>query len=73
MAQCLVDLRKIHYDFTRQNAGLDGRTAVVHDMALLGIWDPLVVKSNCVRSALECVMILLRTDSVISQQEVARK
>ncbi|KAJ1633219.1 hypothetical protein T492DRAFT_590440, partial [Pavlovales sp. CCMP2436] len=46
--------------------GIDGNKGVISDMRALGIWEPLVVKQQTVKTAVEMTSMLLRIDDIVS-------
>ncbi|VEL32442.1 unnamed protein product [Protopolystoma xenopodis] len=46
--------------------GVNGETGELADMTALKIWDPLVVKSQIFKTAIETAILLLRIDDVLS-------
>ncbi|KAF8561240.1 hypothetical protein P879_09203 [Paragonimus westermani] len=46
--------------------GVDGTTGKLADMKELNVWDPLVVKSQTFKTAIETAILLLRIDDVVS-------
>jgi len=64
----LTELRAKHAVNPLENAswGVDGDTGVVTDMRTIGIWEPLSVKAQTIKTAIEAACILLRVDDVVS-------
>lgn len=48
------------------NWGINGETGVLADMSLLGIWEPLSVKLQVYKTAIETAILLLRIDDIVS-------
>ena len=46
--------------------GIDGETGVVTDMKALGVWEPLAVKVQTLKTAVESAALLLRIDDIVS-------
>lgn len=46
--------------------GIDGEKGVICDMRALGVWEPLVVKQQTVKTAVEMTSMLLRIDDIVS-------
>ncbi|CAH8517288.1 unnamed protein product [Schistosoma turkestanicum] len=46
--------------------GVDGVSGKIADMKLLNIWDPLTVKAQTLKTAIETAVLLLRIDDVVS-------
>ncbi|XP_063383298.1 T-complex protein 1 subunit gamma [Cydia fagiglandana] len=47
-------------------AGIDGETGAIVDMAAKGIWEPLAVKLQVYKTAVETAILLLRIDDIVS-------
>lgn len=46
--------------------GIDGETGAIVDMAAKGIWEPLAVKLQVYKTAVETAILLLRIDDIVS-------
>jgi len=46
--------------------GIDGNTGQITDMKAAGVWEPLVVKLQTIKTAIETACLLLRVDDVLS-------
>ncbi|KAM7541515.1 hypothetical protein Aperf_G00000032634 [Anoplocephala perfoliata] len=46
--------------------GINGETGQLADMKELGIWDPVAVKSQTFKTAIETAILLLRIDDIVS-------
>ncbi|GAB0494782.1 hypothetical protein MMPV_006078 [Pyropia vietnamensis] len=46
--------------------GIDGRSGEVVDMRALGVWEPLIVKTQTMKTAVEAAAMLLRIDDIVS-------
>ncbi|PWA03754.1 hypothetical protein BB558_000064 [Smittium angustum] len=46
--------------------GVDGETGKVVDMKVHGIWEPLAVKSQTIKTAVESACMLLRVDDIVA-------
>ena len=46
--------------------GIDGHTGVVTDMKAAGVWEPLAVKVQTLKTAVESAALLLRIDDIVS-------
>ena len=53
--------------------GIDGNTGKIADMREVGIWEPLVVKAQVYKTAIEASCMLLRIDDVVSGQKQKKK
>ncbi len=63
----LADLKSRH-EKGEVSAGVDGLKGKVGDMAKGGVWEPLVVKRQAIKSASEVSQMLLRIDDVIASK-----
>lgn len=48
------------------NWGINGETGELADMSILGIWEPLSVKLQVYKTAIETAILLLRIDDIVS-------
>ena len=62
----LTALRAKHATPGNTAWGVDGERGVIADMNELGVWDPLAVKIQTYKSAIEMAMLLLRIDDIVS-------
>lgn len=62
----LTQLRAKHATAGNTSWGVDGDKGVIADMTELGVWDPLSVKEQTFKSAIETAILLLRIDDIIS-------
>ncbi len=46
--------------------GIDGETGKIVDMNTFGIWDPIVVKIQSIKTAVESASMLLRIDEIVA-------
>lgn len=56
-------------DASDENArfwGIDGMEGVIADMREVGVWEPLVVKTQTMKTAVEAAGMLLRIDDIVS-------
>jgi thermosome len=61
----IAELRRRH-DNGELTAGVDVHGGKVADMAALNIWDPLLVKKQVIKSAVEAAIMILRIDDIIA-------
>eukprot|EP00299_Pterocystis_sp_00344_P003459 c14217_g1_i1.p1 GENE.c14217_g1_i1~~c14217_g1_i1.p1 ORF type:complete len:551 (+),score=154.60 c14217_g1_i1:37-1689(+) len=63
--RAITELRAKHAagDFT---FGVDGETGKIVDMKTLGVWEPIVVKTQELKTAIESASMLLRIDEILS-------
>jgi T-complex protein 1 subunit gamma len=62
----LTALRAKHAQPGNQTWGIDGTTGNLVDMKELNIWDPLLVKLQIYKTAIETAILLLRIDDIVS-------
>jgi len=62
----LTALRAKHADGDNSDWGIDGNTGELANMAGLEVWDPLLTKSQTIKTALESANMLLRIDDIVS-------
>ncbi|OCT66624.1 hypothetical protein XELAEV_18042878mg [Xenopus laevis] len=62
----LTSLRAKHTQEGCQTWGVDGEAGVLADMKELGIWEPLAVKLQTYKTAVETAILLLRIDDIVS-------
>jgi len=64
----LTALRAKHAQESEKNVnwGIDGETGLLADMGEKGIWEPLAVKLQVYKTAVETAILLLRIDDIVS-------
>uniref|UniRef100_A0A8C9XYD8 T-complex protein 1 subunit gamma n=1 Tax=Sander lucioperca TaxID=283035 RepID=A0A8C9XYD8_SANLU len=62
----LTSLRAKHTQENSVNWGVDGESGCLADMMALGIWEPLAVKAQTYKTAMETAILLLRIDDIVS-------
>jgi len=63
----LTALRAKHaHEESHINWGINGETGNLEDMSALGIWEPLSVKLQVYKTAIETAILLLRIDDIVS-------
>ncbi|XP_028650896.1 T-complex protein 1 subunit gamma [Erpetoichthys calabaricus] len=62
----LTSLRAKHTQEGSISWGVNGETGALVDMKDLGIWEPLVVKAQTYKTAMETAILLLRIDDIVS-------
>uniref|UniRef100_A0AAQ5YH86 T-complex protein 1 subunit gamma n=1 Tax=Amphiprion ocellaris TaxID=80972 RepID=A0AAQ5YH86_AMPOC len=62
----LTSLRAKHTQDNSVSWGVDGETGCLSDMSSLGIWEPLAVKAQTYKTAVETAILLLRIDDIVS-------
>jgi thermosome len=61
----IAELRRRH-DNGELSAGVDVHGGKIVDMAILSVWDPLLVKKQVIKSAVEAAIMILRIDDIIA-------
>lgn len=67
----LTALRAKHTADGNASWGVDGDTGEIVDMNKLGIWEPLSVKQQTYKTAVETAILLLRIDDIVSGSKKA--
>lgn len=62
----LTQLRAKHAEGNNHTWGVNGNTGDLCDMNTLGIWEPLAVKAQSLKTAIETAVLLLRIDAIVS-------
>lgn len=62
----LTALRAKHAVEGNSTWGVDGDKGVLADMTELGVWEPLAVKEQTFKTAIETAILLLRIDDIVS-------
>uniref|UniRef100_A0A673ZJE9 T-complex protein 1 subunit gamma n=1 Tax=Salmo trutta TaxID=8032 RepID=A0A673ZJE9_SALTR len=62
----LTSLRAKHTQEDSVSWGVNGETGTLADMTILGIWEPLAVKAQTYKTAVETAILLLRIDDIVS-------
>uniref|UniRef100_A0A6Q2XUF9 T-complex protein 1 subunit gamma n=1 Tax=Esox lucius TaxID=8010 RepID=A0A6Q2XUF9_ESOLU len=62
----LTSLRAKHTQEGSVSWGVNGETGTLADMTALGIWEPLAVKAQTYKTAIETAILLLRIDDIVS-------
>uniref|UniRef100_A0A8C7QBY0 T-complex protein 1 subunit gamma n=1 Tax=Oncorhynchus mykiss TaxID=8022 RepID=A0A8C7QBY0_ONCMY len=62
----LTALRAKHTQEDSVSWGVNGETGTLADMTVLGIWEPLAVKAQTYKTAVETAILLLRIDDIVS-------
>jgi len=61
-----TQLRAKHAGGANLNWGIDGEKGVMADMASIGVWEPVAVKQQTIKTAIESASMLLRIDEIVS-------
>lgn len=62
----ITELRAKHAGGKNRTWGVDGLKGVIVDMEEHGIWEPLAVKLQTIKTAIETATLLLRIDAIVS-------
>merc|ERR1712141_835016 len=62
----LTELRAKHTGDAGRTMGVNGTTGKIQDMNDLGVWEPLSVKLQVYKTAIETATLLLRIDDIVS-------
>ena len=68
----LTELRAKHAGGANVTWGVDGNSGKIVDMEELGIWEPLAVKLQTIKTSIETATLLLRIDAIVSGLKTAR-
>ena len=66
VVRVLTQLRAKHAGGNASSWGVDGEKGVIVDMKELGVWEPLAVKVQTFKTAVEAACLLLRVDDILS-------
>jgi len=68
IVKVLTELRAKHASDPEKNFtfGIDGLKGTVADMKELGIWEPITVKTQTIKTAVEQACLILRVDDILS-------
>jgi len=61
-----TQLRAKHAGGANVTWGIDGEKGELADMNVLGVWEPLTVKTQTIKTAVESASMLLRIDEIVS-------
>ncbi len=62
----LTDLRAKHAAGNASTWGIDGLQGKIVDMNEYGVWEPAVIKSQTIKTAIESACMILRVDDIVS-------
>lgn len=65
----LTALRAKHAAEGGTTWGVDGRKGEIADMTTLGIWEPIKVKLQTLKTAIETAVLLIRVDAIVSSSK----
>lgn len=73
LENCGADIIRVQTQLRAKHAGggnvtwgIDGEKGVMADMAELGVWEPIAVKQQTIKTAIESAAMLLRIDEIVS-------
>lgn len=66
IVRLLTELRSKHSEENGLFYGIDGNKGEIADMREINIWEPFLVKSQVIKTAIESCCMLLRIDDVVS-------
>jgi len=66
VVRMLTELRSKHAKSQNSTWGIDGQLGTLVDMNELNVWEPYLVKSQTIKTAIESATILLRIDGIFS-------
>lgn len=73
VVRVLTELRAKHTKEDGKFFGIDGNTGKIADMREINIWEPLAVKIQTYKTAIEASCMLLRIDDVVSGMKEKKK
>ena len=73
VVRLLTELRAKHSKEQGLRFGVDGNKGTIADMQDINVWEPLLVKSQVIKTAIECSCMLLRIDDVVSGSKKKEK
>tara|TARA_B110001452_G_scaffold85381_1_gene69773 strand:+ start:1286 stop:2905 length:1620 start_codon:yes stop_codon:yes gene_type:complete len=62
----LTQLRAKHAGGANPTWGIDGEKGLLADMSAIGVWEPITVKAQTIKTAVESAAMLLRIDEIVS-------
>lgn len=66
VVRLMADLRTKHSAPDGHTWGVNGTTGEMANMHQLGVWEPFVVKTQTLKTAIESACLILRIDDVVS-------
>ena len=66
VVRIITELRAKHAQKGNANFGIDGNNKKIADMSENNIWEPIAVKNQIIKTAIEASCLLLRIDDVVS-------
>ena len=66
VVKIITELRAKHAVKGNSTFGIDGNAKKITDMSIVNIWEPIAVKNQVIKTAIEASCLLLRIDDVVS-------
>lgn len=66
VVRTITELRAKHAERGNSTFGIDGNTKKISDMTIQNVWEPISVKFQVIKTAIEASCLLLRIDDVVS-------
>jgi len=66
VVRIITELRAKHAEVGNSTFGIDGNNKKISDMSQVNVWEPIAVKSQAIKTAIEASCLLLRIDDVVS-------
>lgn len=66
VVRIITELRAKHAEKGNSTFGIDGNARKIADMSIKNIWEPVAVKNQIIKTAIEASCLLLRIDDVVS-------
>lgn len=66
VVRIVTELRAKHAEKGNSTFGIDGNAKKIADMSIVNIWEPIAVKNQIIKTAIEASCMLLRIDDVVS-------
>ena len=66
VVRIITELRAKHAERGNSTFGIDGNSRKIADMSVVNIWEPIEVKFQIIKTAIEASCLLLRIDDVVS-------
>jgi T-complex protein 1 subunit gamma len=73
VVRLLTELRAKHAKDDGVFYGIDGNQGVITDVRTINVWEPLLVKAQVIKTAIESACMLLRIDDVVSGMKKKEK
>ena len=66
VVRIITELRAKHAEKGNEMFGIDGNKKKIANMEEVGVWEPIAVKNQVLKTAIEASCLLLRIDDVVS-------